>query len=633
MKRNRLIYILLLAVLAGFTACEDYLDASPEMGIDSEVVYSEFYSYKGAVDRGNWLVMNYVATATNWAAYIGAMGDEQQAVKTSMPVYKSINQGLWQDSHWRDFGMNFRSETSYKADPYYNEPAGKSLKAIRAMGLAIDNIDKLQDFPAEAVYTPEEMKNGLLGQAYALRAWHQFEVIRRYGPIMLVDTTGGGRHPFSTDYSFDQERPTWQQCADLIAMDCDDAVKYLPERWKDPTDVGRLTKASALAIKAMVYLYAASPLMNTENGAYPFGQDSYSEPYAKKGIKAMVEAIKKIESGATRYRLYSNEEYMENWMSQKAAISDEALFQPVPTNSNNWSLPMNRGGSGTGWFLPQHDGGWAVFNVPTQNAVDKFETINGYPVSHFSSDDPSFDPGNPYKNRDPRLHRFIFCPGDTMYLADPSPKAAYTNEAWSNPGDEGWHYKYYRGKSLVYTGYFAAGKWRKLGYNKFDNKYAQNYYRIYPLIRVADMYLGLAELANEVYGPKASIPEAVAAGISVTTAEQALNKIRNRVGMPNVRAEFTASKETLRERIRNEWAVEFYGEFRRWRDIRRWRIAKDLLAEGIYAADVTKNSDGTFSYVSKKLDVPRVFEDKHYWYPLDNKYVDMFAKFKQNPGW
>ncbi len=632
MKGYNIIGILIVALI-GFVSCEDYLDASPEMGIESEVVYSEYYNYKAAVDRGNWLVMNYVATSTNWGAFIGAMSDEQQCTDDNAPAYTVVNQGLWQNSTFRDFGMGFGNELSYSPAPYYNQPAGKSLKAIRAMSLAIENIDKLEDFPPEIGYTPEELKNQLLGQAYALRAWHQFEVVKRYGPILLVDTTGGDRTAFSTEFNFDQERPTFHQVADIIAKDCDEAVKYLPVRWTTPTDVGRLTKASALGIKSMVYLYAASPLMNTENGNLPFGQDSYNETYAKKGIQAMVDALKLINSGATRYKLYSKENYMQNFMSQDQAISDEALFQPVPTNSDNWNLPMNRSGQGSGWFLPQHDGGWAIFNIPTHNAVEKFETLNGYPVEDFQSEDPEFDPGNPYANRDPRLKHSIYCPGDTMYQDDPSPKAPFTLQSWSNPGDEGWHYSYYRGKGLVYTGYLTAGKWRKLGYNNFDNNWGQNYYRIFPHIRVADMYLGLAELANEVYGPTANIPEASAAGIDVTTAEQALNKIRNRVGMPDVRSEYTGSAASFRDRVRNEWAVEFYGEFRRWRDIRRWRIAKDVFQEGIYAVDVTKNSDGTFTYVSNKLDVPRVFEDKHYWYPFHTDYVDMFAEFKQNPGW
>lgn len=192
MKKYKSLLIVLFATVLALVSCEDYLDKDPELGINADEVYSEYYTFKGAVDRGNWLVMNYVATSTNWGAYIGAMSDEQQAVKNDMPVYKSINQGVWQDSHWRDFGMNYRSETAYGADPYYNEPSGKSLKAIRAMGLAIENIEMLSDFPAEIGYTPTELKNQLLGQAYALRAWHQFEVIRRYGPILLVDTVWWG---------------------------------------------------------------------------------------------------------------------------------------------------------------------------------------------------------------------------------------------------------------------------------------------------------------------------------------------------------------------------------------------------------------------------------------------------------
>jgi len=642
-KFNILFLVLILAAAIGFSSCEDYLDASPEMGIDSEQVYSEYYTYKGVIDRGNWLVMNYVAMSSNWAAYIGAMSDEQQAVKDNMPVYKSVNQGIWQNSDWRDFGTKSNDETKMNADPYYNAPAGKSLKAIRAMGLAIENIDKLTDFPAETGESKEDLKDQLLGQAYALRAWHMFEVIRRYGPILLVDTAGGKRTTFSTDFNFDQVRPTFQKCADLIAADCDEAVKFLPNKWKNPTDIGRLTKTSAHAIKAMAYLYAASPLMNTENGAYPFGQDSYNQEYAKKGIAAMADALALIKSGATRYKLYDKDTYMENWMSQNQAISDEALLQPAANNSDKWNVPMNRGGSGNGWFLPQHDGGWGVFNVPTQNAVDKFETVKGYPVKNFASNDPEFDPAKPYDNRDPRLHKFIFCPGDKMYLADPggNSNSTWTNEAWSNPANEGWHYKFYYGKQLIYTGYFAAGKWRKLGYNKFDNRYSQNYFRHYPLIRLADMYLGLAELANEVYGPTTPIAEISGLGLvdpsdvnkTITTAADALNVIRHRIGMPDVLPDYTADETKFRERVRNEWAVEFYGEFRRWKDIRRWRIAKDVFSEGIYKANVTKNGDGSFTYISEKMNVPRVFEDKHYWYPFHTNYVDMFENFKQNPGW
>ena len=38
------------------------------------------------------------------------------------------------------------------------------------------------------------------------------------------------------------------------------------------------------------------------------------------------------------------------------------------------------------------------------NLVDSYETINGLPIDK----DPSYDPRNPYANRDPRLEQTIF---------------------------------------------------------------------------------------------------------------------------------------------------------------------------------------------------------------------------------
>ena len=649
MKNNRIIFILLVSLI-GLASCEDYLDVSPDRGIDTEVVYSDYYSYKGAVDRGNWLIANYVASFMNYDPCNGVLSDEQQVQKYGGNS-EQANKGVWQDLRHRDFGINFNTETDYShgSPTFHSEPAGASMKAIRAMSIAIQNIDMLDDFPVGTGYTADQLRGQLLGQAYALRAWHQFEVIRRYGPILLVDTTGGDRTQFNPDFNFDAKRPSFQDCADLIAMDCDEAMALLPNKYDVATDVGRFTKTTAAAIKAMTYLYAASPLMNKENGDYPVGKDEYEEEYAQKGIDAMLEALALINSSDTRYKLYSKEDYELNFRCDKA-VSDEALLQPPPTNKGG-VMPMAWWSVGSGWFLPPHDGGWAVWQAPTQNAVDWFETTEGYPVNGFSSADPSFDPANPYDNRDPRLKIAIFCPNDVMYTTDKwVNKTAQTNEVWSNEAYNaegkitvGYHYNKY--SNNPYTGYFDGGKWRGPGNNTWEKLVAsQARYFIYPHIRIPDMYLGLAELANEVYGPTTTIPGAgfteETTGLTVNTAEDALNVIRNRAGMPNVRSEFV-NQDDFRDRVRNEWAVEFYGEFRRWKDIRRWRIAKDVLAKGIYGVSAIKNdkgtpdvSDDTFTYTSKKIDnAYRVFEDKHYWYPFPNDTKDMFVVFEQNPGW
>ena len=55
-------YIKLAGVLliSGLVACEDYLDVNPEMGITAEEIYSDYYNFKGAVDRATNLIHNYV---------------------------------------------------------------------------------------------------------------------------------------------------------------------------------------------------------------------------------------------------------------------------------------------------------------------------------------------------------------------------------------------------------------------------------------------------------------------------------------------------------------------------------------------------------------------------------------------
>ena len=173
------------------------------------------------------------------------------------------------------------------------------------------------------------------------------------------------------------------------------------------------------------------------------------------------------------------------------------------------------------------------------------------------------------------------------------------------------------------------GKIRWRGQNNVDQ--LSGYYRTYPFIRFAQLYLDLAEAANELYGPTSQIPGA--GGTDWSTAQDCVNKVRARIdGFNPVRAEYVADKATFRNRIRNERAVELFLEFHRWHDIRRWRIAKDVLSS-IRGAQVIKKLDGTFEYSSFEIPNARTFEDKHYWYLLSLGVEDMIIKFEQNPGW
>lgn len=606
-------YILYSLAIATMTSCEDFLDVNPEMGITKEEVYGEYYNFRGAMDRATALVHNYVFDRFDWDCEVGGFSDEAQAAQGGVPTTNTVNPGLWLDYKGRDFGFNNQNESSSTSEAnrgYNREPAGEAVAAIRAVNQCLANIDLLTVFPEEIGYTPEELKSQLLGQCYFLRGWHYFQIINRYGGMPIMDRV------FDNNEDFDVVRPTYLESAEWMISDMDEAIKYLPTEWKNASDKGRPTQASAKALKAMMLLYAASPNMNPDLN--PYGSDSklYNIDMAKRAVEASIEAIKSLEG--TRYKMYDKENYFENFYSKTHPISDEALFQPPLTPStaiNQWA------GSGTGWYLPFFDGGWTVFNSPTQNAVDWFETSTGWDVNDSRGD---FNPDDPYSNRDPRLKMFIYCHGDDMYPLKTQTDANHPKKLDASEGS--WHWNQFKNKGLTFTGYIHH-KHRWNGNNNLEN--VTKYYRIFPFIRVAQLYLDFAEAANEVYGPTGAVPN------TDLTAVEAINIVRRRVGMCDVRPEYTTDKETFRKRIYNERAVELYQEFHRWTDIRRWRIAKDLFKDVncIYGAYI-HSVNGELKYEKRLLDVAvRVFEDKHYWYPFDIATMNMMSVFKQNPGW
>lgn len=113
-----------------------------------------------------------------------------------------------------------------------------------------------------------------------------------------------------------------------------------------------------------------------------------------------------------------------------------------------------------------------------------------------------------------------------------------------------------------------------------------------PIIRLAEVYLNYAEAANEAYGPDGQAPGAT------MTALQALNTVRDRVGMPAVLDTYTTDKEALRPRIKNERTVELCFEgYHYYCDIRRWKDAPSIHRTRLMGMRVTKlNAGATAQY-------------------------------------
>ena len=125
------------------------------------------------------------------------------------------------------------------------------------------------------------VRHRLQGEAFALRAWFQWDLLQKFGgkgvngqmlgfPIITepVDITG--------EINF--ARNTYDECVKQIIADCDSAYKYLPIAHRDflvtvSGDLayaggkywGRMDGITTRAIKANVYLTWASPRFNPAN--------------------------------------------------------------------------------------------------------------------------------------------------------------------------------------------------------------------------------------------------------------------------------------------------------------------------------------------------------------------------------
>ncbi|MDR1336370.1 MAG: RagB/SusD family nutrient uptake outer membrane protein, partial [Tannerella sp.] len=102
----------------------------------------------------------------------------------------------------------------------------------------------------------------------------------------------------------------------------------------------------------------------------------------------------------------------------------------------------------------------------------------------------------------------------------------------------------------------------------------------------------------------------------------------------------------LRERIRNERAIELMFENHRWHDLRRWMIAEEVFKpvypiRGVIAychhsstTATWRHPNDVFTYRENFITTEiRVFERKHYWYPIGKDEAMRMTQFQQNPGW
>lgn len=362
----------------------------------------------------------------------------------------------------------------------------------------------------------------------------------------------------------DKARSTEEETWDFIETDLDYCIANLPDEWAK-AGKGRVTRMAALALKSRCMLYAER------------WQDAYDA------------AQEVINSG--KFSLVSD--YAQAWKGNNAESILEFDYDkdlgPYHTFDAN--------------YTPSTDGSTASCGpAPTQELVESYESKNGTKIDwtpwHGTTTTPP-----PYDQLEPRFAATVIYPGSTWKGKVMDCSVGGTNGSFFEYGTQA--------ASLGNTcsGYFL----RKLLDESMTDVVSVKSSSPTVEIRYAEVLLNKAEAAYRLG--------------RIADAQDALNKVRARVGLPAK----TSTGEQFWNDYRNERKVELAFEGHLFWDMNRWRLCH--IEYNNYRRHGMRVENGTYTYVSIDR-VDCMFDQKCYILPIpsdeirNNKLIEQYENWK-----
>ena len=435
--------------------------------------------------------------------------------------------------------------------------------------------------------------NWLRAEARIAEAYYYGELIKMYGGVPILGQEEGLARQASYDEVVEYIVDLIDENAEKVNLDWRVGLDETPENriadvsnWNFRDEIGRFDKTSALAIKARVLLYAASPRNNPQADVTKWERAAKAAYDVIQTRKAIFEKGFGFGDDARSHpsaTMPVNRKYGDYFLKNNAASDVESIFlirRAAGSAPETANYPVGTRGGNSGV-------------CPTQNLVDAYEYIGPKTL-------------NPYQNRDPRFEATIVYNGSTWNgkEIDQSPGAAYDS----------------RVNGASKTGYYLR-KFLAPNLNLIEGGSTDH---IWPLYRYAEVLLNYAEAMNEAYGPDAD-PR----GYGIT-ARQALAEVRSSAStlLPAVTA---SSKAAFRSAVKQERRVELAFEDHRYWDLVRWLDAESVLNGAIRGVVVRRNNLGGYQYNYATVST-RSFSERNYYMPFTRREIaNSNGTLTQNP--
>lgn len=428
----------------------------------------------------------------------------------------------------------------------------------------------------------EKVLNRYLAEAYFFRASNYFTLVSKYGDVPLILT------PIKDvdDPVLKLPRNPREEVVKQIYEDLDFAAQHLPVHSAiSDADWGRVSRSSALAMKARIALYEG-----TRSKFHNDGRDYKS--HLSKAVEAAGTIIEEKQhslytNGYDKLFLYEAEgkQNKENVYVKVYGISYDNKVKTYPNRHEYIGITRKM----VDMYLCADGLPWGVspYTIPVENQ----STYNEI-----------------FQNRDPRMSLTLYQIGETAYKGE-----------------------FNVGNTLGGTGYSMKKMFVREDY---DNKGSVLDIMV---IRYAEVLLIYAEATYELNE-----------SISDEILDNTINELRRRVGFDvELTNEFVTNNSlNMRDEIRRERTVELAFENHRYNDLMRWKTAETELPEPIVGTKYTTpeefggkpESDYANILDEKKqiiVEKNRTFRpERDYLYPIPT--TDIYLsddKITQNPNW
>lgn len=526
-------------------------------------------------------------------------------------------------------------------------------QGIRYCNMFLENINSVPDLS-------EKDKMDWAAQVKVLKAYYHFYLASLYGPIIIYDTND----EVSDDVDIiRKERQPVDKCFDYVVSVLDEAIPQLPP-YRSPVFLGQIDKTIALALKAKVLLFAASPLFNGNAEYYGAfknvaGEDLIPTKYDKEKWKKALDATEE----ALAYATTTGQRALYYYTSPQPYVYDTGIWntseiiKPVyncrhsivdPWNSEIvWGYSSIAKGSTMQEACQMRDSennnnGDFAWNFLGANysMLEFFYTKNGVPID----EDRTFDyhnrselttvPEDSYHqgfmqpgrttvklnlNREPRFYAWLFFDSciyrdyDRLnYMQMLQHEVNGTSSAMS-PDNQ----------------FFAGIGLKKWVHPQSANNLLMTYYPG-PIIRMAELYLMYAEASNEYYGPNQDCYDK-------------LNEVRKRAGLKNIEEVYSdpsvvlkvgkhLTKDGMRDIIQKERMIELSFEDQRYHDLRRWKLADKYFNGPVQGFFVDGKTPEDY-YKLQTLATMKFVSPRDYLFPINVYELNNNPKLIQNPGW